>query len=539
MHCGRVGGVNIGYAVGPTAVPQRLRVLEPVREMSRKEIQTCVDEHAQAARRGIQAGFDIMEISGIVGYLVSNFLSNYTNRRTDEYGGNIDKRCRFMTDIIKAVRKEIGPDVPLIIRLCAEELLDDVGGNTPEECMITYKAAEAAGIDCLSVTQGWQESRKPVISRDIPQGTWLYNAKRAKQAVKVPVSMAYRLFDPAIPEKAIKDGILDIWENCRPQIADPLMPLKVLEGREEDVRPCVACNLCLARLFRNAPMTCYINPECAHEWDEKWRIAPAKTKKIVMIAGAGPAGLETAWTAARRGHEVHVYDSRKEVGGHLQDASKAPYGDDELMGVVRFQKAQCDKAGVKFHLGLEVTRKLIEDEMPDALVLATGAKYIRGKAEGFDRKNVFSVSEVLAGKADAGENVVVWGGRKPAMAAAFHLAKAGKKITMVCRDRKPGKDVNPSFVWRYMSYLRKSGVRIFSECDIASISDREAVVVTHYGTRIPVPADSVVYAERVPNLTLKQAAAENNIETHVIGDALVPRTSSNAVHDGYRTGIRI
>ncbi len=539
MHCGRVGGVNTGYAVGPSAVPQRLRVLEPVREMSRKEIQTCVDEHARAARRGIQAGFDIIEISGIVGYLVSNFLSSYTNRRTDEYGGGIEKRCRFMVDIVKAVRKEIGPAVPLIIRLCAEELLDDVGGNTPEESMITYKMAEQAGVDCLSVTQGWQESRKPVISRDIAQGSWLYNAKRAKEAVKVPVSMAYRLFNPALPAKAIRDGILDIWENCRPQIADPLMPLKVLEGREEDIRPCVACNLCLARLFRNAPMTCYINPECAHEWDPKWSIAPAASKKTVMIVGAGPAGLETAWTAAKRGHDVHVYDSQAEPGGQLRVASKGPYGDDELYGVVRFQMAQCEKSGVKFHMGTEVTPGLVEEEMPDAIVLATGARFVRGTAPGFDRRNVFSAAEVLEGKADAGTNVVVWGGRKPAMAAAFHLARSGRKVTMVCRDRKAGKDVNPSFVWRYMSYLRKGGVRIFNECDIHEIADGHVVVRTHYGTLIPVPADSVVYAERAPFAPLKAAAAANNIEVHVIGDALVPRTSSNAVHDGYRTGIRI
>ena len=207
MHCGRVGGVELPYCVGPTKMPQRLRVFKPVKEMSKEDIETCIKEHADATRRGLEAGYQIMEISGIVGYLVSNFLSAYTNRRTDEYGGDIEGRCTFMVKIIEAVRDVCGKEVPIVIRLCAEELLDDVGGNTPEESMVTYKLAEKAGVDCLSVTQGWQESSVPVISRDIPQGTWLYNAKRAKEAVSVPVSMAYRLFLPEYPNKAIEDLI--------------------------------------------------------------------------------------------------------------------------------------------------------------------------------------------------------------------------------------------------------------------------------------------------------------------------------------------
>ena len=219
-----------------------------------------------------------------------------------------------------------GPDIPVGIRLCSEELLNDVRGNTPEESMITYQMAEEAGADYISCTLGWQESIYPVISRDIPQGNWLYLAKRAKEHVKIPVQMAYRLFTPDRPEKAIAAGELDFWEMCRSMIADPYMPKKVLEGREDEVRHCVACNLCLARLFRDAPMTCYINPLCAHEHDEKFY--PQKVEegeeKTVMIVGAGPSGMECAYVAAQRGHEVHVYDTRQELGGTLLEAAHAP-----------------------------------------------------------------------------------------------------------------------------------------------------------------------------------------------------------------------
>ena len=538
MHCGRVGAIETEYCQGPSLVPQRLRIFRPVQEMSKEDIKQCTKEHVEATRRLIEAGFDIVEISGIVGYLISNFISSYTNRRTDEYGGDIRGRARFMVELIKEVKKVCG-DVPVGIRLCAEELLDDVGGNTPEESMITYEMAEEAGVDYLSVTTGWQESILPVISRDIPQGTWLFLAKRAKEHIKIPVSMAYRLFNPAIPDKAIGDGELDIWEMCRPMIADPLMPKKVLEGREEDVRPCVACNLCLARLFRDAPMTCYINPVCAHEWDPKYQIQPAEMEKNIMVVGAGPAGLECAYVAAQRGHEVHVYDKREEFGGAVIEASKAPYGDDELYGVIRFHKAQCEKAGVNFHLGTEVTEELIGEEMPDSVVLATGPTYIKGTAPGFDRANVVSVMDVLNGTAEAGDKVVVWGNRKPGIGVGLFLAKQGKKVTIVGSERRLGRDVNPSFRWRFAAYLRENKVTVYNDCDIEEITDDGVTVKTYDGYRFPVEADTVVCAERRGNESLQNAVREEGIELFVIGDALVPRTLSSAVHDGYRIGIRI
>jgi 2,4-dienoyl-CoA reductase (NADPH2) len=538
MHCGRVGAIETKYCQGPSAVPQRLRIFRPAEEMSKEDIKQCIKEHVNATRRLIEAGFDIVEISGIVGYLISNFLSNYTNRRTDEYGGDIRGRARFMVEVIQAVKKVCG-DVPLGIRLCAEELLNDVSGNTPEESMITYKMAEEAGVDYLSVTAGWQESTAPVISRDIPQGSWLHLAKRAKEHVKVPISMAYRLFRPELPNKAIGDGELDIWEMCRPMIADPLLPKKVLEGREEDIRPCVACNLCLARLFRDAPMTCYVNPVCAHEWDPKYQVRPAEMKKRIMIVGAGPAGLECAYVAAQRGHEVHVYDKREELGGAIIEASKAPYGDDELYGVIRFHQAHCEKAGVNFHLGTEVTEELIEEEMPDSVVLATGAKYIRGIAPGFDRDNVVSVLDVMSGKAKVGDRVVVWGNKKPGIGVALLLAKRGKKVTIVGSERRLGKDVNPSFRWRYVAYLRENKVTTYNDCDIEEINDDGVIVKTYDGYRFPVKADTVVCAERKANDSLRDVVQRNSIELFTVGDAVVPRTLSSAIHDGYRIGIRV
>jgi 2,4-dienoyl-CoA reductase (NADPH2) len=321
-------------------------------------------------------------------------------------------------------------------------------------------------------------------------------------------------------------------------IADPLMPKKVLEGREEEIRQCVACNLCLARLFRDAPMTCYINPVCAHETDSDFTDPPPpEEKKEILIAGAGPAGLECAYVAARRGHDVHVYDKRGTIGGTLNEASKSPYGDDELWTCVEYQKVMCEKAGVTFHLGTEVTEELIEDEMPDSVVLATGPVY--SKPPDGDHDKVVNMLDVLSGKAETGEKVVVWGNRKPGIGVALFLAKQGKKVTIVGKEKTAGFDINPSFKWRYLIYMRQNGIVAYNDCDVEKITDAGVIVKTYDGYRLPLDCDTVVVSEREPNESLKKAVQSEGIEFFVIGDALVPRNLSSAVHDGYRIGLRI
>ncbi len=540
MDCGRVGAVEVESGHGPSTVPQRLRIFKPMVEMTSAEIKEMIQQHVDAARRGVEAGFDAMEISGIVGYLISNFISSYTNRRTDEYGGDIRGRMKAVVEIIQAVKAVCGPDIPVGIRLCSEELLDDVRGNTLEESMETYKMAEEAGADYISCTLGWQESIYPVISRDIPMGNWVHLAKRAKEHVKIPIQMAYRMFKPDLPNEKIGANELDFWEICRSMIADPLMPKKVLEGREEEVRHCVACNLCLARLFRDAPMTCYINPVCAHEANPEFADpAAAEEEKEIMIVGAGPAGLECASIAARRGHEVHVYDKRDVIGGTLNEAKNAPYGDDELWTCIEYQQVMCEKAGVTFHLGTEVTAELIEEEMPDSVVLATGPVYSKIEGAGGDSAKLVNLLDVMTGKAEVGEKVIVWGNRKPGIGCALHLAKQGKKVTLVGKDRTAGFDVNPSFKWRYMIYMRQNGIVIYNDVDIEEINDEGIVVKSFDGYRWPVNCDTIVVSQREPNESLKKVVQSEGIELFVIGDALIPRNLSSAVHDGYRIGMRI
>ena len=325
LHCGREGGVNLDYCLMPSVVPQKLSYFKPPREITFQEIKDSVRDHIAAARRAKDAGYDMIEISGIVGYLLSTFISRYTNKRADEYGGDIRNRCRLMVEVLQGIKAEVGDAIPLGIRLCGLELLDDRGGNTVEESIESFRIAEEAGADYVSVTIGWHESSTSVITRDVPMGHWLYVAEKIKRAVNIPVMMAFRQFLPHIPEKAIAEGVIDFWEACRPMIADPELPLKAAEGREDEIIPCIACNLCFSRLYYHQPIGCSVRPTVGHEGDKAWGyygFDKSDQKKRVIVVGGGPAGLQCASVAAQRGHQVVVYEKAESSGRGSQPCLK-------------------------------------------------------------------------------------------------------------------------------------------------------------------------------------------------------------------------
>ncbi len=533
LHCGREGGVELDYCLMPSIVPQKLSYFKPPREITKDEIKKTLQDHMDAAARGKDAGFDMIELSGIVGYLISTFISRYTNKRSDEYNGDIKERCKLMVEIIQGVKARIG-DMPVGIRLCGHELLDDRGGNSMEESIESFKIAEEAGADYVSVTVGWHESSQSVITRDVPMGHWLPVAEAVKKAVNIPVMMAFRQFLPQIPEKAIANSQMDFWEMCRPMIADPELPQKVREDREDEITPCIACNICFSRLYYHQPIMCSVRPSLGHEGEEKWGyygFPQAEEKKKVIIAGAGPAGLQCAVTSALRGHKVTVVEKANEPGGNILLASKVDAGAIELLRPVKTLETLCRKAGVELRLCTEYTPAMLKEESADVLVIATGAKIE------VPFQYVLTPRDVFGGDEKPGQRVVIMGGSGIGLGTAVFLLNRGDyRITVIEESKKIGRDVNPFYLWQYMALMKKNKVLFHTQTKVTRIENNLVHISGPLGEK-SIETDSIIMALFRSEESWRHETQGFMKEIFVIGDAKKPRRLNNAIHDGYRLGM--
>lgn len=544
LHAGRYGGIDLGYCVQPSVVPQTLPHFRPPRELSREDIRRTIREHAEAARRAVRAGFDGTEITSFMGYLLANFCSRFTNQRTDEYGGSLQNRGRFMREMIQEI-KAATPDHPLIVRLNGTELMDRWGGNTEEECLELMQQAADCGVDMISVTVGWQEAPESSIGRDIPPGHWNHLAARAKKLLPhVPIAFGVRLPDPVMADACIARGDFDLWEVCRPLLSDPEMVQKTAEGRSDEVRRCVGSLNCLSRLFRDLPYTCTVNPMLGHEVEPEYHVTPATVKKRIMVIGAGPAGMECAMAARRRGHEVTVYERSDRVGGALLGyASNDLAHKDDLLDIVRYYETMARKLEIEVKLGTAVDPKLMRSLLHrhDVAVVATGARvedevYPRSSQPGL----LMDARDVALGKAIPGRRVVVLGAGKIGLTLAESLATKGHEVTLVERDRRIAGDVMPSFKWRHSQWVQELKIPTLTGQQVRAIGEGGVKVVGERGEERFLQADTVVSTgPRRPSQELFHELEWMIDEVHGCGDALVPRGLTQAIHGGYWLGVRL
>jgi 2,4-dienoyl-CoA reductase (NADPH2) len=544
LHAGRYGGIDLGYCIQPSVVPQTLPHFRPPREITKEQIRETIRDHAEAAKRAIRAGFHGTEVTSFMGYLLANFNSKFTNRRTDEFGGSLENRGRFMRELIDAI-KQATPEHPLVIRLNAAELMDPWGGNTEDECFELMQQAAGCGVDMISVTVGWQEAPESSIGRDIPPGYWNRLAARAKQLLpEVPIAFGVRLPDPVMANECIARGEFDFWEVCRPLLADPELVIKAREDRLHEVRRCIGSLNCLSRVFRDLPYTCTMNPALGHEVEPEYHVRPAAVKKKIMVVGAGPAGMEFAITAAKRGHAVTVFEKSDGIGGNLLGfAARDLARPDDLMSVVRHYEVMAKKLAVEMKFGIEVNPKFMRSQLHqyDAAVLAVGARINRAALRDIDgHERLLDAFAVAQGKAAVGRRVVVIGGGKIGLTLAESLKKGGHEVTIVEASKRIAGDVMPTFKWRHTTWIEELGIPVLTSARVRKVDEEGATVADDKGKETVVPADSVVAAApRIADQALFHEFEWMVDELHGCGDALVPRGLDAAIREGYRLGCRL
>jgi 2,4-dienoyl-CoA reductase (NADPH2) len=455
---------------------------------------------------------------------------------------------RFGLEVTEKVRKAVGPDYPIIMRLAGNEFMK--GGNTNEEAKTFASELEKAGVDLFNVTGGWHETRIPQLTMFVPRKGFVYLAQGIKSAVSVPVLSSNRINDPYLAEEIIGNGQADLVTIARGFLADPDFLVKAREGKSDQIYHCVACNQgCFDAIFLNRPVTCLVNPRAGKEAETE--IAPATQAKKVLVIGGGPAGMKAACIAAKRGHRVTIAERANELGGQLLLNRNIP-GRREMVTAATDLISNLRVLNVNILLGKEVDRRLVKDMKPDVVILATGANPLLPRIPGIESERVVTAWGVLSGKAHVGDKVVIVGGNAVGLETALYLADQGtlppevlhflvanraeswetlerlvnsgnKHVTVVEMMKKAGQDIGTSTRWTVMMELGRLGVTILTNTKALGIKP-EGVEIEKRQNCDLLPADSVVIAAGAESVnSLLDEIGDLVPEIYTIGDAREPR----------------
>jgi 2,4-dienoyl-CoA reductase-like NADH-dependent reductase (Old Yellow Enzyme family)/thioredoxin reductase len=526
----------------PSILPWMSRWMElgvVFKEMSREDIDHYVEDFAEAVRRTRDAGFDGAEFHAAHGLLINEFMSSVTNHRTDEYGGSAENRARFMCDILTQSRKKVGRDFPLIVRMNGDD--DYAGGTTSDEAVRQAVLVEQAGADAVNISMGIEY----LSAATIP--CYLYTsspmvplAARVKKAVGIPVMTAGRI-DPMQGERVIREGKADFIALGRPLLADPELPNKAREGRLDDIYQCIYCNNCISGMAKR-PMSCTVNPFLFREKERA--LKPAPSPKKIMVVGGGPAGMQAAMLLAQRGHKVSLYERNRKLGGQWNTAA-AQESKSTHSSFSEHLSRDLSKSGAEIVLGKNVTKRLVQQKRPDVMILATGAVPQTLGVPGADGKNVVQANDLILGKVEVGETVVVIGARSLGMEVAIQLAEQGKKVSVVSRGRLGGTLRYTSlpveaFVHRALvKRLINLRIPVYPHCPVREIA-RRGVYIEIGEDLLLLEADTVVLAVGArPDNKLAEELQDSVPEIFKIGDCSQPRNAREATDEATEVALGI
>lgn len=498
------------------------------RGLSKKEIKSLIDDFVAAAVRVKKAGCDGVQLHASHGYLLQQFLSPNTNHRTDEYGGSLENRMRFLLEIIDGIKKQCGKDFPIIVRLTVDECYIKIGkagkGYDLTEGIKMAKRLEKAGIDAIDVSSASYDTFNYWLEPTSFECGWRkYMAAAVKNAVSIPVLAANLIRSPEQAEQQLKEGTQDIISLGRPHIADPHWARKAQEGKAKDIKRCICCLYCIESMYGNAfkgdHSYCAVNPFVG---SEDYVLEENGDGREILVVGAGPAGLTAAELLAKRGFKVTVYEKNKKAGGQVDLAVKPPHKD-KLYWCIEDLLTACKSLGVKVKYGTEVTKAMIEKLSPYAVVCATGGYAVKQKfIKGYDRENVYTTTEILDGSVSLeGKRVAVIGSGMTGLETAELLAEQGNSVSVVEMADTVAPGVWMQHTDDIMPRLRKKNTRFYLGKKLTEIKD--GAILTEdmkKGTPEELECDFVVLSlgAKSDNVLYEQLLQEMK-NVYLIGDA--------------------
>ena len=519
-------------AIGPSAVPSMIYG-QPPQEMTLEDIQEIIDAFGNAALRAREAGFDAVEVHGAHGYLLTQFLSQISNQRQDEYGGSFAARARFVTEIISDIRQKVGDDFPILLRISAEEFIKN--GYTVEDVIGIIPELVKAGVDVIHASIGTHGSPGGITSASAEHDTG-FNVWRAKEIKAasggMPVIAVGRFNDPRAADDVIARGDADFVAFGRQQLCDPDYLIKAKENRYEDIRICIACNQgCIEReMFEAKSVRCAINPETGQELAYPQKQV-AETRNV-WVVGAGPAGLTAAYEANRLGHTVSLFEKEAVAGGNILYACKAPHK--QIYGEwIQWLIKQVEKSSVQIKTGEIVTAELLAQGKPDAVILATGGEKIIPPITGADLPYVCDAWQVLGETVKPGKNVAIVGGGLIGMETATFLAARGSKVTLIEQLAKSPVMRFTSHGYSLHKQLRQAECQFRFGSSLKEIRDHSVILAGSDQEETIADLDQVVLAVGMkPRDDLKRYLQESGIQHAIVGDTREVRRIMEATEEG-------
>jgi 2,4-dienoyl-CoA reductase-like NADH-dependent reductase (Old Yellow Enzyme family)/thioredoxin reductase len=535
-HAGRQTSSSITGSpiVAPSAIPCPVRKEMP-KELSQEAIQIVIEAFREAARRVKEAGADGVEIHMAHGYLINQFLSPFSNKREDEYGGDPDRRMRMAIEVLRTVRNQVGSAFLVLCRLSADEYVE--GGLKLEDTKEIAKALERNGADALHISACVAASgylNHPPYYAD--EGIFAHLAQGIKSVVRIPVIAVGRIRTPELANQILEEKKADLISMGRALIADPNLPMKALQGNREDIIPCISCNRCIQSIRKGA-LQCAVNPETGRE--EMFKLKKTDRPKKVWIIGGGPGGMKAAQIAALRGHQVNLYEEKEKLGGKFLLAALPPRKQ-VLKEFIDQLTAQLRKLPVKILIGKSFRPASLRRGKPDVAIIATGGKPFFPAIDGIRESGAISVEDALSGGLSLGKKVLVVGGGGIGAEVADYLSENGKEVTLVEMREGIALDLVAHLQYFLNKRLREKEVQILTLTKAIRFEKDGLWVEDPQGTRKLDGFDSIVLALGwSPNDEMVESLKGKVPEVYVIGDASKPREVMEAVLEGEEVALKI